>query len=438
MGLLEEQQQYIAAGLSRFHTPGHSGKAAALSTLGSVLPYDVTEVGRFDSLYTADGVLRELEERAAGIFWVGQSFLSAGGCTLAIQTMLALYVPMGGKVAMGRNAHRSALSTAALLDLHPVWLYPEPGGVVSPAAVSEALAAHPDLAAVYLTSPNYYGQLCDIAAIAGICHAAGVPLLVDNAHGSHLGFLPEDLHPVHLGADCAADSVHKTLPVLTGGALLQCRTPRDPAQVKAAMNLFGSTSPSYLILSSIEQALDWLERQGREAFARLESRVAALRGLAAEMTLLTPLSAGCDPVRLTLSSRGTDVTGEQVAARFAAAGAMAEFADRTHTVFILTPFHEEGDFATLEKGLAACRDLRACPADSLSLPQPAPPVCSVRQAVFAPSLRLPVEETLGRIAAEVACPCPPGIPVLIPGEEIGPAALRLLQAGGITSLQVMR
>lgn len=188
-------RDYIEKDMSRFHMPGHKG--AGTDEFAALLPWDITEVEGADSLYHAEGPLLALEEQFARLYGTRRTLLCAGGATLCIQTMLALACGTGAAVVMGRNLHRAAINAAALLDLTPVWVYPERDagewftGRYSPAAVAAALDEAPAAKAVYLTSPDYFGVLSDLSGIAEVCRAHGVPLLVDNAHGAHLKFLPE-------------------------------------------------------------------------------------------------------------------------------------------------------------------------------------------------------------------------------------------------------
>lgn len=434
--LFDRETAYVKAGRSRFHTPGHAGKAAAIPPFAPLLPFDLTEAEGLDSLYHADGVLMECEARAAALFGSRGSFLSAGGCTQAIKAMLSLAVPPGGRVAMGRNAHFSAVSAAGLIGFEPVWLYPGPAGVVEAEEVAALLGRMP-VDAVYLTSPDYYGRLCDIPAIAAVCRRFKTPLLVDNAHGSHLHFLRQERHPLALGADMTACSLHKTLPVLTGGALLNIRNAAYLPDAKERMALFGSTSPSYLTMGSVDLCLDWLEREGKAAFARLEERAASLRHTARRLGYVLP-EEGCDPVRFTLPLAENRIAPADAAAAFREE-CMWEYCDETAMVFILTPFHEEEDFVRLEKGLARLRSwIGSVPART----QPAFPrpkkILSVREALFSPGENLRLDRAAGRIAAELICPCPPGIPVAVPGERLEESTLFLLQKGGREQVRVVR
>ena len=214
--LLEALLRHREKGRVSFHTPGHKGKDSLLAPLLS-LELDLTELPDTGSLYDGGDAIEQSERRAASAFGAARTLYSAGGCTLCIQTMLLLGAGPGSRVLMARNSHRSAVNAAALLDLDPVWIWPEQGRI-SPQQVDAMLKNDRDIRSVYITSPDYRGILCDIPALAAVCRKYSVHLLVDNAHGSHLGAFGR--HPLALGADMTADSAHKTLPVLTGGAML--------------------------------------------------------------------------------------------------------------------------------------------------------------------------------------------------------------------------
>ena len=245
----------------RLHMPGHKGK----SFLGFE-KFDITEIDGADSLYEASGIIRESKENASRLFGC-PTFYSTEGSSQCIRAMLylaVLHAKEQGKrplIAAGRNAHKTFLTGAALLDLEVLWLYPkEVGSYLScdlTAQDVEVVLEAEKPTAVYLTSPDYLGNVADIAAIANVCHRHGALLLVDNAHGAYLRFLRPSRHPMDLGADICCDSAHKTLPVLTGGAYLHC-TEAFQDWAKNALALFGSTSPSYLILQSLDRVNPYL------------------------------------------------------------------------------------------------------------------------------------------------------------------------------------
>lgn len=430
-------------GRSSFHTPGHKSNPAAIPP--DLLSLDYTELPDTDSLYEADGAILAAEQQAAERFGVDRTLFSAGGCTLCIQTMLHLAARPGQKVIFGRVLHRSAVHAMALLDLNPVWVLPRPdagpglAGRIHAHDIAQALVKHPDAAAVYLTAPDYYGVLPDIQAIAAVCREHNVPLLVDNAHGTHLRFLSRDLHPATLGASMTACSAHKTLPVLTGGAFLNIADPRFSPHAKEAMSLFGSTSPSYPIMASLDLCGKWLDQQARDQFITLENTVSRMKIFAMAQGISVPLGL-CDPIRLTLNTHTAGVPGEKAAEHFRALGVEPEYSDDAHVVFLPSPFNQEQDFSRLAEGiqtLAFSTSESQVPVSG-ALPNLPEQVITPRQALFAAQEEIPVEHSAGRIAAQASCPCPPGVPVVMPGEKITCEISEFLRRYGFFSIKVIK
>ena len=281
------------------HMPGHKGQLP--SPFEGCSPFDLTELPETGNLYGNGGPISLCEEQFEHICQSGATLLCAGGSTLCVQSMLSLFCPVGSKVLMGRNCHVSAVNTAALLNLSPVWLMPDQRagslshGRVTPDAVEKALLQSPDVSAVYLTSPDYFGVMCDIGRISAVCRRHQKPLLVDNAHGAHLVFF--GLHPIELGADACCDSLHKTLPALTGAALLHLKDRTLKEAAKHSMSIFGSSSPSYLIMLSADLLSGELAAQ-KEPFLKLAQRVEAIKALSEQKWGIDGLR---DPVRISLS-----------------------------------------------------------------------------------------------------------------------------------------
>lgn len=423
--------------------PGHKGNHPD-EVLREISRWDITEVSGADSLFEADGVLLESEENTSALYGSAHTSFSAGGSTLCIQAMVALTCRPGDTIIAARNAHKAFLNACTLLDVEPHWICPRyndsfgVSGEVTAESVEAAITACPEAKAVYLTSPDYLGCISDIAAISGVCRAHAMPLLVDNAHGAHLHFLPEDRHPLTLGATLCCDSAHKTLPVLTGGAYLHVSRAASytKEQVKNAMALFGSTSPSYLILLSLDLNNCYLAERGREDFARLEQTVAGLCGRAAEKGF-RPISERFDATKLTLDAYAVGMTGTALADHFRAHDVECEYAARRHMVLMLSPQNTKWDVE------------RACEAlDSII---PAPPICDgeegfaipervlgLREACFAPSERVDVDHALGRVSAEVKIKCPPGVPIVVAGERIDERVQKLLKRSSIFGLNVVK
>ena len=429
--------RYLDKKRERLHMPGHKGLLPA--PLDGCAPFDVTELPDTGCLYDGEGAPVETEARFSALYGSGATLLSAGGSTLCIQTMLSLYCPDGAKVLMTRTAHHAAVNAAALLNLNPVWLLPdEITGVqtparISPQAVEAALLRHPDVSAVYLTSPDYFGTLCDIGAISAVARSHGKPLLVDNAHGAHLIFF-EGLHPMALGADACCDSLHKTLPALTGAALLHLKDAAYADDARRRMAAFGSTSPSYLIMLSADLLLPQWEAL-RCGYAALAQAVVPLRHNAlAKGIWAACVRSSCpvDPVRIALLFAG----GQREAALslLADCGVEAEYISPRHIVLIPGPQNSLAPVKALIEHLPALNE-------SPSLPQPvcpAQPVLSLRQAVLSPAERLPLPEALGRIAAAPVSPCPPGVALLMPGERLNHTAAAALKTAGVASLFVVK
>ena len=425
--IYEHLKKYRDQGLSSFHTPGHKCSGFFPQDL---LSLDLTALPDTDALYEANGIILDTEKQLARLFGAERTLISAGGCTLAIQTMLRIASKRGGKILFARSLHRSAVNTAALLGIVPVWICPHSDngfftGRVTPEDIELALKNDSGITACYITSPDYYGEISDIAGIAEVCHRHGVLLLVDNAHGSHLRFMKKDRHPITLGADMSACSLHKTLPVLTGGSVLNIADSELAEGAKEDMALFGSTSPSYPIMASIGLCLEYLTNGGIEEYRRLEDRIGSIRELAAENGLVVP-GGECDPLRVCFNTSCAGLEGEAQTDYFHSFGIEPEFCDGKTAVFICTPFNKEEDFIRLENSIKNLRGSGiAVPPVNTVLPEA---VFTPREALMRPCESVPVDKAEGRICGEIACPCPPGIPVVMPGEIINKDVIAAVRA----------
>ena len=427
---------YGASGARRLHMPGHKG----VGPLG-VEALDITEIGGADVLYHADGIIKRSQDNAAALFGAEKTLYSTEGSSLAIRAMLAMVTMYAGgtaRIAAGRNAHKVFMTACALLDIEVDWLYPQGSGLLSCEISPEYLEGYlseqkPD--AVYITSPDYLGNVADIAGISAVCRKYGVLLLVDNAHGAYLQFLPESRHPMDLGADLCCDSAHKTLPVLTGGAYLHLSASaperlRDRAE--SAMALFASTSPSYLILQSLDAANRYLAGEYRQQLVAFTAQVSALKERLRAAGFELP---GEEPLKVTVFAKPYGYSGMEMAERLSADGLVCEFADPDYIVFMLTP-ENGGDLAALERGLTALPRKAAIPAADLPEVRPERRM-SIRQALLAPRRTLPLDQCRGRVLAEAAVSCPPAIPAAVCGEVLDDAALARMRYYGITSCDVV-
>lgn len=429
-------QRYAKAGTARLHMPGHKGRCF----LGCE-PWDITEIHGADALYEAEGILAESEQNAAALFGSQRTCYSTEGSSQCIRAMLYLAVAASGShtVVAARNVHRAFVSAAALLDLEIRWLWPEEsrslcGCPISPAQLEETLHSLPEPpAAVYLTSPDYLGGMAEIPALAQVCHQHGTLLLVDNAHGAYLRFLQPSLHPLDLGADLCCDSAHKTLPVLTGGAYLHL-SPTAPAQLaplaKSALGLFGSTSPSYLTLASLDLCNRYLAEGYPQRLAEAVERLAELRE---KLTAAGWRVEPSDPLRVTVAApRG--VTGQELAGQLRRQGVECEYADRDFLVLMATPENTPEELAHAAAALGQCPGEANPPQLPLARGERA---CSIRQAAFAPRETVDAAHSLGRVCGLPTVGCPPAIPIAVSGERITPEALALFAYYGIEQVEVL-
>lgn len=430
---------YAAAAPLRLHMPGHKGHPL----LGPE-PLDITEVRGADSLYEASGIIRQSEENAGTLFGC-PTYYSTEGASLAIRAMVYLAClwarRQGGnpKILAGRNAHRVFLSAAALLDVEVAWLYGQGQSYLSccpEAGELEDQILQQKPTAVYLTSPDYLGNLADLRALSRICRKHGVLLLVDGAHGAYLRFLEQPLHPVDLGADLCCTSAHKTLPVLTGGAYLHLN-PDLPdffiGQAKNALAMFGSTSPSYLILQSLDRANPLLA----DAYPKeLQEFVPKVEAVKQQLRDSGWLLYGQEPLKLTLAAKARGYTGRELDRLLEERGIVCEFSDPDFLVVMLAPQIGQDGLNRLKQALLEIpvrKPLEQQPPEF----QKAEQVMSIRQAALAPSSWICREECLGRVLAGPSVGCPPAVPILVCGERIRESSLEAFRYYGIDGCLVV-
>ncbi|MDR0884601.1 MAG: amino acid decarboxylase [Oscillospiraceae bacterium] len=429
-----------ATGRARFHMPGHKGGGDNLPPeLSALFALDTTELPGTGDLYAAEGAVRAAEERASALFGCGDTLFSAGGSTLCLQAMLRAALPHGGKLLCGRVLHRAAAHAFALLDIVPAFVESDGSagdffpGRITPAALCAALRAHPDARAVYLTSPDYFGTLSNVGALVQTAQTAGLPLLVDAAHGAHLDFLPTPCGAVSAGADFVAQSAHKTLPALTGAAWLHLRRAADAPAARAAMALFGSSSPSFPILLSLDCARAWLAQAGRGALAALEHRAAQTKALLRTLGFPQPLGQ-VDPTRIAFTVPDGD---RDVGDFLRTQGIEPEYAAQGWVILIPTAANGADDFARLHKALTALADV--LPHSYTPMPLLRTPVRrrTPREAFLAQTHPVPTAQTVGKIAAWDVIPCPPAVPLVLAGEEIDAQTHSALQRYGVGEVWVL-
>ena len=436
-------QSYAGSGISRFHMPGHKGVS-----LHGLEALDITEIKGADYLYEADGVISSSEDITSRIFGTAHTLYSTEGSSLSIKTMLSIAVRCRSKsgrtkVIAARNAHKAFINGCILLDIDPVWIYSSApsasvcGCNVTAADVKSALDSAPDAAAVYITSPDYLGNLADIEGISRICKTYGVPLLVDNAHGAYLKFLSPSLHPIDLGADMCCDSAHKTLPVYTGGSYLHIShsAPEEFSLcAKSEMALFSSTSPSYLIMGSLDKCAGELQgtlpERIRQCCRRTEHAAEKIRACGWD-------TAGEEPMKLTVCPNSCGYRGGELAEIMRAYGIECEYSDYSSVVFMPSPYNVEKDFLRLERAFEEIPKKPALTAEIEMFPR-TDSVMSLREAYFSPFEEIPADMASGRICARPALSCQPSIPLITGGEIFTPDIIKILKNYSIFTVSVVK
>ncbi|MBE6704689.1 MAG: aminotransferase class V-fold PLP-dependent enzyme [Ruminococcaceae bacterium] len=442
--ILDFVKKYISSHPQRLHMPGHKGA----QILGCE-PLDITEIDGADVLYHANGIIKESMDNASALFGSGKTLYSAEGSSLSIRAMLYLavmYAKRKGKeplVFAGRNAHKVYIMTSALLDFSTKWLYGvENCGINSCNITKEYLEdelSNADIlpCAVYITSPDYLGNIADIRGISEVCRKYGVLLLVDNAHGAYLRFLPESLHPMSLGADICCDSAHKTLPALTGAGYLHI-SKNAPKEIfedgEKAMSLFASTSPSYLILQSLDAVNGYLSGDYRERLSEYCGRMSDLKKRLSDSGVE---NYGHEPLKLTVLPKKLGYSGAELYDILRENELVCEFYDPDHVVMMLTPENGEDVFDKIYKAFT-------------SVPKKAPitetaphfakskTAMSVKAAMMAERERLPLEACIGKIYAGITVSCPPAIPIAVCGEVIDEDTVKLMRYYGETEADVVK
>ncbi len=424
-------EKYAASDTLRCHMPGHKGRGSAPAAA-----LDITEIAGADSLFEADGIIRESECNMSRLYGTADTFYSAAGSTLCIQAMLAAMKYEGRKVIAVRNVHRAFLNAAALLDLDVEWIMPDYtdgilSGNISVNDVEDKLRSTEN-ACVYLTSPDYTGRMADITGISAICRKYKAPLLVDNAHGAHLHFLPKSHHPIALGADICCDSAHKMLPALTGAAMLHTSSERYAKILRQCMSMFASTSPSYLIMASLDLCCKYISEQIRDDISANLRYIKDFRKSFADRLIFTE----GDPFHITIKAAESGLDGNSLAEMLRRYGAECEYADSSLVILLMSPMNTSHDYAQLHTALenALCDAKTSAPVrEYFSLPLPEKAM-SIRQAAFAPCEEIPVEEAEGRVCASVKVPCPPAVPIAASGEVIDRACIETFKRYGISTV----
>ena len=448
-----------------FHTPGHKRGRGWTDALWEwwgdrVGAADLPELPELDNLFAPSGVIAAAQTLAAAAFGAEQTWFLTNGSTGGILAAILATCQPGDALILPRNVHQSAISGMVLAGAMPIFVAPvvdpewDLALGVTPAAIAAALAQAPHAKAVLIVSPTYAGVCADVAAITQVCHAHGVPLIVDEAHGAHFGFhadLPRSA--LQSGADIAVQSTHKVLSALTQAAMLHTQGTRiDRDRLSRCLSYVQSTSPNYLLLASLDAARQQMALHGEALMQQtldlaqlVRSRLTTVPGLTLLSPPTTPIPgfADLDRTRLTVGVAGLGWDGfaadEWLSQEW---GVIAELPTLRQLTFILTLGNTAADGDRLVQGLTQLATLPppAPPTDPIALPflpTCTQPEMTPRDAAFATQVTVATAHAIGQISAELVCPYPPGIPLLVPGERITAAAIAQLQqilaAGGVIS-----
>lgn len=423
----------------RMHMPGHKG-AGILGFEGM----DLTEIYGADELFAAEGIIKESEQNASSLFGC-PTYYSTQGSTLCIQTMCTILCQDAKskgkkpKILAGRNAHRSFIHVAALLDFDIEWLYGNSDYLSCKIHAEDLekaiIESHPT--AVYLTNPDYLGNLLDIKSLASVCKKHNVLLAIDNAHGAYLRFLEPSLHPIDLGVDLCCDSAHKTLPVLTGGAYLHLSESLNQVwknDVKHFMEYFSSTSPSYLIMASLDATNEVLDTTFKKSLSECIQRVDGLKNTLVQHGY-TILSG--EPMKITISTKEFGYTGNEIANLLMECDIYPEFYDSDCIVLMPSPYNTKDDLKRLETCLCGIERKPILINKPPKLEQ-SKKAMNVRQALFSSSITLDVSKSLGQVCSSVTVSCPPAILPVIPGEVISEFSIEVMKYYGIETVRVVK
>lgn len=406
---------------------------------------DITEIEGFDNLHQPEGILLELQREAARLYGAEESYYLVNGSTGGILSAVSAAVPFGGHILMARNCHKSVYHASYLRHLQTEYLYPgilaEYGiaDAVTPSQVREALERTPETDAVLIVSPTYEGRLADVAEIAGAVHEKGIPLIVDEAHGAHLGLTEGTWqNSCQAGADLVIHSVHKTLPALTQAGLLHVNGELiDRGLLRRFLRIYQTSSPSYPLMASIDNALQYTEKFGNDAFARFRffyERMTEKLSACRSLKILIGNREEQDTGKLVISVKGTGLTGKELyeilLKKYGLQTEMASI-DFVLAMFTLNDDSEAYNRMTealleIDRNLSEAGDTEKAPGKILSVKvrEKAPEKISLAEAWEMPSEEILLTESAGRYAAEFINLYPPGIPLLIPGEQITEAHCR--------------
>ncbi len=458
--LLELLQQSCPVTLP-MHMPGHKRNtllAPYLKTLAADL--DITEIKGFDHLHAAGGILRDGMEQAAEVFGARHSFFLINGSTVGILAAIRAVTSPGDSVLMSRNCHRSVYHALAINNLRPYFIYPQTNlryqimASLSVKKIEDTIARHSDARVLIITCPTYEGVMSNLSEIIHAAHRHGLTVIVDEAHGAHLGFssyFPSGA--VSAGADIVIQSLHKTMPSLTQTALAHVRTPSLAHEMRRQLSVFETTSPSFLLLASIDSCVRLIKEKGPELFENWAQALEAFQQKTLGLKHLRVLGYGkergksldnifaLDPSKVFISTLNSNINGHELAEIMRNEHSTEPEMINPQGVLAMTGMGDTVETMERFGDSLLLIDKKLTPAKSVKVPLMAPQVQSavpLATAERAPFICMPIEESEGYVLAENITVYPPGIPVVIPGEVMNAEAVRYLLAAQATGNTILR
>jgi arginine/lysine/ornithine decarboxylase len=450
--LVDALKKYASSNHAAFYTPGHKRGQGILPKLtdcfgSQVFKADLPELPELGSLFASVGVIQSAQELAAAAFGASHTWFLINGSTCGIVAAIMATCGTGDKIILPRNVHQSAIAGLIFSGATPIFIDPEYDPVLDIAhsitfeSVEAALKQHSDIKAVMMVYPTYFGVCGDIEKIARLTHQYNIPLLVDEAHGAHFAFHPNfPISALKTGADLSIQSIHKTLGSLTQASMLHVQGDRiDTNRLAKSLELVQSSSPSYLLLASLDAARQQMATEGKQLMSRTlqlaanaRTQISQIPDLSVlELSLPTPGFMALDKTRLTVNVSGLGLTGFAADEILVDYDVIAELPSLQNLTFIISLGNTNADIETLVQALKTLatdhkqvfdREKAIAPFNLESKLALTP-----RQAFYADTETLPIEQTRDRFCGELVCPYPPGIPVLIPGEIVTTQAIAYLQ-----------
>lgn len=444
--LYEKLESYSTGDFYPYHMPGHKRRMAG-ELPKQIIDMDITEIDGFDNLHQPEGILCRLQEKAAALYGAEESFYLVNGSTCGILSAISAALPMGGHLLMARNCHKSAYHAVYLRNLTVSYLYPsvieeyDINDAITPAQVEEALDKEPDIGAVLLVSPTYEGRIADVEKIARIVHKRGIPLIIDEAHGAHLGWTEEfGTNSCQAGADLVIHSVHKTLPAMTQTALLHVNGDRiDRDRLRRFLHIYQSSSPSYVLMASIDNALYLMEKEGDRllaSFAEKYRRMISTLRKCKCLEFLTPEKGVQDIGKLIISGKKFGLSGQHIYdILLKDYHLQTEMAAESFCLAMFTVGDGEEAYERMTKALLEMDEKMAF---GLLKPDSSAGKCPHLVQEVCDSIPLgkawdmawelvPLKEAVNRYVGEFINLYPPGIPLLTPGELLTERKYRQLQ-----------